>query len=372
MTKHNSENERIKRSYFIFLKEAKQLSEPSVDAAAKALSRFEAYTRQRDFKAFHRQQAVAFKRHLAEEKGQRLGGKLSKATQHLTLKQLKKFFEWLAMQPGYKAQIQYTDAAYFNLSEKDERIATVQRERQAPTLEQVKYVITTMPNGSEIERRNRAVFAFVLLTGARDAAIASMKLKHVDLVGDCVHQDPREVKTKFSKNITTYFFPVGQEVEEIVRDWVRYLKEEKLWGNDDPLFPATRIAVGKSRQFEPCGLDRKHWSTATPIRKVFREAFERAGLSYYNPHSLRTTLGQMGEKLCKSPEAFKAWSQNLGHEHVLTTLTSYGTVRTERQGEIIRELAKGPEHSKPETSTLAKDLVEELRKSGVVIRAQDE
>ena len=181
---------------------------------------------------------------------------------------------------------------------------------------------------------------------------------------------PREVKTKFSKSITTYFFPVGQEVGEIVRDWVRYLKDEKPWGNDDPLFPATRVAVGPSRQFEPCGLDRKHWSTATPIRKIFREAFERAGLSYYNPHSLRKTLGRMGEQLCKSPEAFKAWSQNLGHEHVLTTLTSYGTVRTERQGEIIRELAKGPEHSKPETSTLVKDLVEGLRKSGVVIRAQ--
>ena len=109
MTKHNPENERIKRSYFVFLKEAKQLSEPAVDAAAKALSRFEAYTRQRNFKAFNSHQAVAFKRHLAGETGQRLGEKLSKATQHLTLKQLKNFFEWLAMQPGYKAQIQYTD-----------------------------------------------------------------------------------------------------------------------------------------------------------------------------------------------------------------------------------------------------------------------
>jgi len=62
MTKHSPENERIKRSYFTFLKEAKQLSEPSVDAAAKALSRFEAYTRHRDFKTFHSHQAVAFKR----------------------------------------------------------------------------------------------------------------------------------------------------------------------------------------------------------------------------------------------------------------------------------------------------------------------
>ena len=44
MKNHNPANERIKRKYFAFLKEAKRHSEPTVDAAAKALSRFEAYT----------------------------------------------------------------------------------------------------------------------------------------------------------------------------------------------------------------------------------------------------------------------------------------------------------------------------------------
>ncbi len=39
MTKHTPENERIKRIYFAYLKEAKRYSEPTVDAAAKALSR---------------------------------------------------------------------------------------------------------------------------------------------------------------------------------------------------------------------------------------------------------------------------------------------------------------------------------------------
>jgi hypothetical protein len=52
MSKHNPENERIKRKYFGYLKEAKRHREPTVDAAAKALSRFEEYTRYRDFKAF--------------------------------------------------------------------------------------------------------------------------------------------------------------------------------------------------------------------------------------------------------------------------------------------------------------------------------
>ncbi|MCR4299921.1 MAG: hypothetical protein NUV75_14435 [Gallionella sp.] len=92
-----------------------------------------------------------------------------------------------------------------------------------------------------------------------------MKLKHIDLQTGCFHQDARIVETKFRKTFTTFFFPVGDEILEIVVDWVNYLRDELLWGNDDPVFPATRIAVGASRQFEVVGLDRKHWSTATPI-----------------------------------------------------------------------------------------------------------
>ena len=110
MKKHNPNNERIKRKYFAFLKEAKRYSEPTVDAAAKALNRFEVYAKYRDFKTFHFEQAIAFKRHLAEQKGQQSGKNLSKATLHATLTQLKRFFQWLAWQPGYKSRIQYSDA----------------------------------------------------------------------------------------------------------------------------------------------------------------------------------------------------------------------------------------------------------------------
>ena len=47
---------------------------------------------------------------------------------------------------------------------------------------------------------------------------------------------------------------------------------------------------------------------------------------------------ELGEQTCSTPEEFKAWSQNLGHEKVLTTLTSYGQVDRVRQGDIIRKL----------------------------------
>jgi integrase len=365
MKKHNPANERIKRKYFSFLKEAKRHSEATVDAAAKALSRFEAYTRYRDFKAFHFEQAIAFKRHLAEQKGQQSGKKLSKATLHSTLTQLKRFFQWLSWQPGYKSRLQYADAEYFNLSDKDTRIATARRPQKVPTMEQIKHIINTMPAGTEIERRNRAVVAFTLLTGARDSAIASLKLKHVDLIAGCVLQDAREVKTKFSKTFSTYFFPVGDEVREIVAEWVAFLRDEKLWGNDDPLFPATKVALGPKRQFEAAGLARSHWSNATPIRTIFKEAFAKAGLPYFNPHGFRNTLVRLGEEVCQTPEQFKAWSQNLGHEKVLTTFTCYGQVPYQRQGEIIRSLGAQRETKVTGADEIAEAMIKRLRAGGV-------
>lgn len=327
-------------------------------------------TRYKDFKAFHYEQAIAFKKHLAEQKGLQSGEKLSKATLHATLTQLKRFFQWLAREPGYKSNVQYSSAEYFNLSDKDTRIATARREQKAPTLEQIRHVINSMPENSDIERRNRALIAFTLLTGARDSAIASMKLKHVDLVANSVNQDAREVKTKFSKTFNTFLFPVGEEIRGIVTEWVTYLREEQLWGNDDPLFPATKVICGASSQFEVIGLDRKCWSNATPIRTIFRAAFISAGLPYFNPHSFRNTLVQLGQDVCKSPEQFKAWSQNLGHEKVLTTFLSYGEVACQRQGEIIRDLATPQQAAQSEVNALAKAIAREMRSSGVEIQVR--
>jgi integrase/recombinase XerD len=338
MIKHNANNERIKRQYFIFLKEAKRQNEASVDAVAKSVNRFESYTKFKDFKSFHFEQAVGFKNHLAQQKNQQTGKNLSKATLNSTLRQLKTFFQWLAMQSGYKSRLNYTDMEYFNLSEKEVRIATARRQSSIPTLEQVKHVIEAMPNDSDLERRNRALIAFTLLTGARDSAIASMKLKHVDLVANSVFQDAREVNTKFSKTFTTYFFPVGDDIQQIVVDWMRYLREELLWGNDDPLFPKTNVITGDDRTFKASGFKKEHWSSASPIRTIFKDAFQLAGLDYFHPHSFRKTLVTLGQKVCQSPEEFKAWSQNIGHEDVLTTLYSYGEVQQNRQGEIFQQL----------------------------------
>jgi integrase len=295
---HNPQNERIKRAYFTYLAEAKGFGEATLDGVAKALNRFETYTKFRDFKAFHIEQAKSFKAGLAEQMSLRTKDRLSKATLYATLNALKRFFIWLAGQPGYKSRISYADAEYFNLSAKETRIAKAHREARVPTLEQIRHVIRIMPTGTEIDRRDRALIAFTILTGARDGATASIKLKHVDIEQGRLDQDARQVNTKFSKTFTTWFFPVGDEIHQIVADWVNYLRTEKRWGLDDPLFPATKIVVGDSRHFEAAGLDRKHWSSAGPIRTIFKDAFAAADLPYFNPHSFRKTLALLGGQIC--------------------------------------------------------------------------
>ena len=158
------------------------------------------------------------------------------------------------------------------------------------------------------------------------------------MVSKSVYQDGRDVDTKFSKTFRTNFCPVGDLFDEIFSEWVGYLKAELLFGEDAPLFPKTKMSHNKRSEFIADGLTNEHWSNASPIRKIFKTDFESAGLEYYNPHSFRDTLVRLGEKICKTPEQFKAWSQNLGHESVMTTFTSYGEVPQHRQAEVFDEL----------------------------------
>lgn len=339
MAKHSAANARIKREYFTYLKEAQRRDEGSIDAVAKALARFEEANAHKDFKTFHRAQAVAFKHKLDKQPAVRSGKPLSRATVNSTLAALRAFFIWLAGQPGYKSRLSYGDADYFNLAEKDVRIAKAARPKSFPSLAQVHHVIDAMPSGTAIELRNRALVAFALLTGARDGALASFRLKHVDLVQGRVDQDARDVNTKNSKTFSTWFFPVGGNALQILQDWCEYLRTVQLWGDEDPLFPPTQIGIGKDGGFAPVGLRRNEcWQGAGSIRKIFHHAFTEAGLPYFNPHSFRNTLVQHGQRVCPTIEAFKAWSQNLGHERAMTTLTSYGTVEPHRQAELIRSM----------------------------------
>lgn len=342
MRKHNAENERVKRDYLRWLKGSQGRSEQTLDIAAAAINRFEAQTGYRPFKSFRRDQAINFKEHLGTARHAVTGKPLAKATTYGTLKSVQAFFEWLSREPGYRSHVHISDAAYFRPTDNDARIATARRDRPAPSLEQVQHVLSRMPIDTTVQRRDRAVVGLILLTGARDAAVASLRIKHLDLDRRQLIQDAREVKTKRAKTFTTTFFPVGDVAVEAVATWVAELKTDLLYGPDDPLFPATKNGLDEAGLFAPVGVERSFWSTAAPIRELFRRAFLGAGLPYYGPHSLRRTLTALAYDLNLGTRDLKAWSQNLGHESVLTTLGSYGTLSPSEQSSAILSIGPVP------------------------------
>jgi integrase/recombinase XerD len=355
----NAENVRIKRDYFAHLKGPRRQGEASIDAVAKALSRFENYTRNKDFKTFRKEQAIGFTAHLSRQINERTGELLSKATLLSTLNALKAFFTWLSQQHGFKSKFTYVDAEYFALSLKDTAIAKTTRGRPVPSIEQIRHVTLGMPSGTDVEKRDRALVALALMTGARDDALASLRLGHVDLDAGFIQQDARQVRTKFSKTFPTYFVEFGDDILEIFEDWVRYLRGTLLWGPDDPLFPRTRVVSGTDRRFEANGLDRAGWRTSAPIRSVFRKAFEAAGIPYFNPHSFRHAVTRHGQTVCVTLEDHKAFSQNLGHSSIKTTEMHYGEIPAERQGQLIRGLGKRKTGDAAAVS-LARELLERL------------
>ncbi len=235
MTKYNAKNEKLKKKYYSYLKEAKQLSPSTITSVAKAIHRFEEYSNFDDLARFSKDKVVCFKKVLTKTKNKAKNEPLSKSTILHTLNPLKDFYKWLAGQSGYKSKISYNDIEYFNLSEKETREAKTTIYKDFPSIEKIRNVINLINTKDEISRRNKALIAFILLTGIRDGALIGLKLKHIDLEKKLVKQDPREIKTKFSKYIDTYFFPIGDDIEKVIVDYVKYLKEEKLFDAKDPL-----------------------------------------------------------------------------------------------------------------------------------------
>ncbi len=257
MTKHNAKNERIKRDYFHYLVQAKGRDEATIDGVAKSLARFEQSTRAKDFKRFHREQAVAFKAGLAKAHSARTGEKLSKATLHSTLRDLRAFFFWLAHLPGFKSHIAYADADYFNLSDKDVTIARARREKP---FRRWRRSTRCSPPCQPPRCCTGATGHFSLSPPSRRKGGGNRHFPagtHRSWRQGFIEQDARTVHTKFAKTFRTYFMPIGWRnglTLAIVADWIDELQREHLWGPADPLFPSTKMGLNPEGGFMPTAL----------------------------------------------------------------------------------------------------------------------
>ncbi|MFH1373382.1 MAG: site-specific integrase [bacterium] len=358
----NSKNEKIKRKYFRWLREANGLSELTVCAVEKAIWLYEDFTNHGDFAGFNQSKAVRLKKWLLSRTYR--GKPVSITTVYHYLRHLKRFFVWLSGQPGYKSRISLDSVSYLSLEKKKVREATAPKRVKYPSLEYVRNLADSIDVRNEIDQRDRALIAFLLLSGMRDKAVSTLPIGCFDTQTLEIQQDPvAGVDTKFGKSFISVLFRFDDKLVEYVINWVKYLTETKLFASTDPLFPRSRVEqVEGGLTFISRQVEGVYWKGAGSIRQILKVRSAKAGLNYYHPHSYRHTAVSLAMRYCRNAEEIKAVSQNFGHDYIGTTMVTYGTLDDFRVEEIIRGMDFSAGCCKVNQNQVIEDVLRQLEK----------
>ena len=103
MTKVNAKNERTKRAFFRYLKNADGCCDSTVNGIEAGILEWQEFSNDEDFALYTADKAIEFKKWLVK-RGSR-EKPLALVTYHAYLRHLRKFFTWLIREPGYKSRI---------------------------------------------------------------------------------------------------------------------------------------------------------------------------------------------------------------------------------------------------------------------------
>lgn len=171
-------------------------------------------------------------------------------------------------------------------------------------------------------------------------------MKHIDCEAETAVQDAREMRAKNGKSFIIRWFPVPDEIRQIVLRWKHELESEGF-DREDALFPDSKYLTAPKTDAGPIPT---LYATGA-VNRAFRIASNGLGQSY-SPHSVRHCLKALGDQLCTRAEERKAWSLNLGHESMVITDTHYGKMTDANRMQIL-----GAIKDKDETSDDEKDLM---------------
>lgn len=333
--KNNVKNEKIKRRFFRFMKEAEGYSETTINSIEKAIWLYEDYTKHEDYGKFNSSKAIGFKNSLLGRKHK--GKPVSSRTVYHYLRYLTKFFVWLSGQPGYKSKIQADNISYLSLDKKKVREILSPKPVKFPTLEYVMELTKSFKINTEIDQRDRALIAFLLLSGMRHGAIISLPLGCFDRDNFEIKQDHgKGVNTKFGKSFNSTLFRFNDDLLNYVIDWAKYLEKRKLFNSANPLFPRNKIEqIPGGLAFTSRDVEPEFWRATNRLNEILKNRAKQADLEYYRPHSFRHAAVHLALKNCQNAEQIKAVSQNFGHEFIATTMTNYGNLDSFRVKEII-------------------------------------
>ncbi|MEW6584948.1 MAG: site-specific integrase, partial [Nitrospirota bacterium] len=223
-------NEKAKRKYFRWLQGAQGFSKATIMAIQKAIWLYEDYSIFSDFATFSQKKAMGFKDWLGDRRHR--NKPISVTTQYHYLRHLHNFFTWLSDQPGYKSRISLDNASYLCLEKKKVREALAPKRVDFPSLDYVIKLVNSIKIRTVIDRRDRALIAFLLLSGMRDKAICTLPIGCFYPETLEINQDPSSgVETKFGKANTSFLLNFNKALLTCVLDWTEYLKMERLFGS---------------------------------------------------------------------------------------------------------------------------------------------
>ena len=108
----------------------------------------------------------------------------------------------------------------------------------------------------------------------------------------------------------------------------------------------------------------KPWRTAGPVRRIPKEACQRAAVRYFVPHAIRNVLARLAVQRCHTIKDLLAWSQNLGHNSMMTTLIVYAELDPDQVADILERMGE-PIDDEEEMLCLYREKSPDVRKAAL-------
>lgn len=321
-------NARLKHQYVEDLLKPEGLSDETARKKEASICLFEKFIEHQDFGVYNK---TIGEKYIIELKNRtnRKGSRISLKTVGFHLDAVKIFLKWVRKQKGYRNKLIERHIDYLRLSKKDKNYIRSRKSLAIlPEIDDVKKQIDLIPKETEIDRRDRAIFAFLMCTGIRATALISLPIKSFNPDKFFINQDPElGVKTKNSEHIFSRFFNRDSSFRNEFLDWYWFLRNEKKYEQHLPLFPKNDLNKdGNSALYCNNKVSTEYWQSQSGLTTMMTKRNDSKIVNYFRPHLYRHSAILWATERCITPVEFKAVSQNFGHRDVMTTLMNYANL----------------------------------------------
>ena len=214
--------------------------------------------------------------------------------------------------------------------------STPTQPRPYPTINEAREMLLAMPNQTQRQKRDRAIFALAFLGALRADTLISLRLGDIDVEHRKIIQDARYSRTKNGKSLLIAWFPIPIEFGEAVNNWCKILKDAGFEA-EDALFPEASCLEHDLKFAKIGGGQVPTMRSKHAVTQAFKAASANCTQAY-TPHSARHTIAHERDVRPLTHEERRAWSENMGHENEQITDKHYAKMSDDRRFEVFEAM----------------------------------